>query len=336
MAHDAWYREACRAIEGVVESVFAQVAAVRALVLARHAWAVGAGEHFSDSDVSGLAPALRQLLARPDQLAVGLGVILQPGLLPTHPLRLEWWQLHPDRSRPAPLEVDLHPNSLNFYDYATAGWFAVPRRTGRRHIVGPYVDVHGTDRYLLTLTMPLEVDGAFLGVAGADVPMGGFESGGAPRSGAVVRRRRRQRRGTRRRLNEQPMDHRHPARRRAHGPVRADDASALADHAARLTMASEWGTHVTGAGTGLSGILDRCQSPDGDSASPSGWPRGGRCAGATHVLQQGRQARLRLRPRQADRGLPELRRKRHAPLDGQRPGQLGGGDAFINFEQGPR
>lgn len=176
MAHDAWFREACRAIEGVVESVFAQVAAVRALVLARHAWAAGAGEHFSDSDVSGLAPALRQLLARPDQLAVGLGVILQPGLLPTHPLRLEWWQLHPDRSRPAPLEVDLHPNSLNFYDYATAGWFAVPRRTRRRHIVGPYVDVHGTDRYLLTLTMPLEVDGAFLGVAGADVPMGGFES----------------------------------------------------------------------------------------------------------------------------------------------------------------
>ena len=52
----------------------------------------------------------------------------------------------------------------------------MPRRTGHRHVVGPYVDVHGTDRYLLTLTVPVVADGEFLGVAGADVPVARFET----------------------------------------------------------------------------------------------------------------------------------------------------------------
>lgn len=51
-----------------------------------------------------------------------------------------------------------------------------PRRTGSRHVAGPYVDVHGTDGYMLTFTVPMEVDGRFLGVAGADVLVTRFES----------------------------------------------------------------------------------------------------------------------------------------------------------------
>ncbi|MDF1602170.1 cache domain-containing protein [Nocardioides sp. YIM 152315] len=162
----------CAAAEGV----FATVAEVRRLTLDRHAAAVDTGRPFDDADVSGLAPAFVELLEAADQLAVGLGIILEPGTLPGHPLRLEWWQRPPGRDAPVPLEVDLHPDSIGFYDYTAADWFAVPRRTRARHVVGPYVDVHGTDRYLLTLTMPIEVAGRFLGVAGADVPITGFET----------------------------------------------------------------------------------------------------------------------------------------------------------------
>ncbi len=111
-----------------------------------------------------------------DEVAVGLGVILEPGTLASHPLRLEWWQRVPGSDDPVPLEVDLHPDSLGFYDYVAADWFAVPRRTRARHVVGPYVDVHGTDGYMLTFTMPMEVAGRFVGVAGADVPVTRFES----------------------------------------------------------------------------------------------------------------------------------------------------------------
>ena len=71
---------------------------------------------------------------------------------------------------------DLKPASLGYYDYTAAGWFDVPRRTGRRHVYGPFVDVHGTGRYLLTLTEPVVVGGEFLGVVGADVPVSRFET----------------------------------------------------------------------------------------------------------------------------------------------------------------
>jgi hypothetical protein len=76
----------------------------------------------------------------------------------------------------AALRPDLRPASLDFYDYTSTDWFDVPRRTGRRHVVGPYVDVHGTGRYLLTLTGPLLDGGEFLGVVGADVPVNRFEN----------------------------------------------------------------------------------------------------------------------------------------------------------------
>lgn len=167
---------AASSISAAIEEIFATVAEVRRTTLACHEAVASSGRVFSDADVSGLAPGFVDLLLAPGQVAVGLGIILEPGTLATHPLRLEWWQHAPGRDAPVALEVDLHPDSVGFYDYIAADWFAVPRLTRARHVVGPYVDVHGTDRYLLTFTMPIEVDGRFLGVAGADVPVTRFES----------------------------------------------------------------------------------------------------------------------------------------------------------------
>lgn len=169
-------RDPALVIEDVIEPVFASVAQVRGLMLGCYLAAAQRGQELTDRDVGGLAPAIQDLLCQPDQIAVGLGLILEPGLLGSHPLRIEWWQRGVTHDGPVALEVDLHPDSLGFYDYAATEWFAGPRRTRRRHIVGPYVDVHGTGRYLLTLTMPVEADGVFLGVAGADVPMSQFET----------------------------------------------------------------------------------------------------------------------------------------------------------------
>jgi hypothetical protein len=173
-------------VTDVVEQVFTTVDDVRRLALSCHGTAAGAGRRLTDADIRGLAPELLSRMRRPGEVAVGLGLILEPGLLPTHELRLEWWQWPVGRGEPAPLDVDLRPDSLDFYDYAATEWFAVPRRTRERHIVGPYVDVHGTDRYLLTLTMPVEADGEFLGVAGADLPITRFESLVLGRLGAAA------------------------------------------------------------------------------------------------------------------------------------------------------
>jgi hypothetical protein len=153
----------------VVERVFACVAALHAPALA----ALGAGGTASDG-AAALEERARDLLAAPGQLAVGLGLVAAPR--PDRDLRLLWWQAEPDGGRVAALRPDLRPSSLDFYDYTTTDWFDVPRRSGQRHVVGPYVDVHGTGRYLLTLTAPVLADGAVLGVVGADVPLNRFEN----------------------------------------------------------------------------------------------------------------------------------------------------------------
>jgi hypothetical protein len=158
------------AVSEVVERVFATVAGVRAAALRPSASAgLLAGRPVLDDDVP-------ELLHEPGQLAVGLGLVVAPRPERGLPLRLEWWQVDPDGGQLRTLEPDLRPTSLGYYDYTAAEWFDVPRRTGRRHVVGPYVDVHGTGRYLLTLTEPVVVAGEFGGVAGADVPVRRFET----------------------------------------------------------------------------------------------------------------------------------------------------------------
>jgi hypothetical protein len=156
-------------VAAAVERVFACVADLQAAALV----ALGPG----DAAVAGaveLEARARGLLATRGQLAVGLGLVAAPR--PERDVRLLWWQAEPDGGRVTALRPDLRPASLDFYDYTSTEWFDVPRRSGRRHVVGPYVDVHGTGRYLLTLTAPLLDRGEFLGVVGADVPVNRFEN----------------------------------------------------------------------------------------------------------------------------------------------------------------
>lgn len=169
-ATDAEVERVSAAVSAVVEGVFATVAQVGAAALRE-----GAREGFHTGRRV-LGDDVAQLLLVPCQLAVGCGLVVAPRSARELPLRLEWWQVEPDGGRLRALEPDLKPTSLGYYDYTAAEWFDVPRRTGRRHVVGPYVDVHGTGRYLLTLTEPVIVDGEFAGVAGADVPVRRFEA----------------------------------------------------------------------------------------------------------------------------------------------------------------
>ncbi|MCP9955658.1 cache domain-containing protein [Actinomadura madurae] len=77
--------------------------------------------------------------------------------------------------RPVPLAVDLDPNNIGSYEYPLAPWFDVPYRTGRRVVVGPYVDYAGTDEYILTFSAPITSDAGFFGVAAADIRATDFE-----------------------------------------------------------------------------------------------------------------------------------------------------------------
>ena len=159
------------AVSDLVEQVFVTVSRVRESVL-------------SSVDRNGLRAGswvlphgVQELLREPGQLAVGLGLVVAPRPELDLTQRLEWWQVDPDAGGQLhTLEPDLRPMSLGYYDYTTAEWYDVPRRTGRRHAFGPHVDVHGTGRYLLTLTEPVVAESGFVGVAGADVPVRRFEA----------------------------------------------------------------------------------------------------------------------------------------------------------------
>lgn len=119
-------------------------------------------------------PIFARLREHP-RLVAGTGVILAGDVLADRSHWLEWWQNRAGDS-PVFLEVDHDPASVGYYDYATAAWFALPRRTGQRVAVGPYVDYSGTDEYMLTLANPVSSGEWFLGVAATDIRADAFES----------------------------------------------------------------------------------------------------------------------------------------------------------------
>jgi hypothetical protein len=158
------------AVTEVIERVFDTVGELRPAALR-----VLEDEGTGAAAGTGLEDQVAALLGAPGQFAVGMGVIVAPRAENGFRRGLHWWQVDPAADRLVMLAPDLRASSLGFYDYTAADWFDVPRRTGRRHVVGPYVDVHGTGRYLLTLTGPVVSGGEFLGVVGADVPVTRFE-----------------------------------------------------------------------------------------------------------------------------------------------------------------
>ena len=63
-------------------------------------------------------------------------------------------------ARVVPLEVDLDPESAEFYDYTTADWCREPERAGAADAAGPYVDFICTREYAFTLAAPIRCGGA--------------------------------------------------------------------------------------------------------------------------------------------------------------------------------
>jgi hypothetical protein len=107
-------------------------------------------------------------------LIAGIGFIAAPGLLADAHWYLEWWQENP-AGAPVQLLRDLDPSSSAFYDYTHWDWYTGPLSGTESTICGPYVDYLCTDEYSLTLSVPVVLDGAFIGVAAADVFVRRFE-----------------------------------------------------------------------------------------------------------------------------------------------------------------
>ncbi|MEV6908751.1 cache domain-containing protein [Amycolatopsis sp. NPDC051071] len=116
-------------------------------------------------DLTRLRPQVFDVLGG---LVVGAGFVSAPNTLADQEFGFEWWT-ETAGDEPAQLIISLDPDSDNFLDYTRQSWFTVPRDTGRRHINGPYVDYLCTDEYTLTFTVPVQRNGTFAGVVGADI-----------------------------------------------------------------------------------------------------------------------------------------------------------------------
>ncbi|MEC5152059.1 hypothetical protein [Cryobacterium sp. GrIS_2_6] len=109
-------------------------------------------------------------------LLVGAGFIATAGYRPGRPAHFAWW-LGPLASNPllgttlAPTRLDLAARVHTEYlrDFRGLEWYRVPEATGRAHVTGPYVDHLCTFDFIVTLTLPVQVDGGTVGVIGADV-----------------------------------------------------------------------------------------------------------------------------------------------------------------------
>jgi methyl-accepting chemotaxis protein-like sensor len=130
--------------------------------------AAGAGHPLRRADLAAIRPHVAGLLHRHRDLVAGAGLVMAPGVLADEHRWIEWWWAGDDGGV-NPLEVDLNPESAEFYDYTTNEWYREPARTGQPWVAGPYVDYICTHKYTFTLSAPLVRDGTFLGVAGADI-----------------------------------------------------------------------------------------------------------------------------------------------------------------------
>lgn len=163
-----------RALAAPIERVFAELDPLaRALsAIVGGVWSRGA--ELRSADLTQLVSLAVDIL-RGDGMLVGAGVVMEPGLLSDVDRWLEWRQLDLE-GRPRPLLLDVDTSSEDPYDYPQMEWFRIPRDEGRRMVGGPYFDYRGADRFALTFAVPVVVEGTFVGMAGADVPLSQLES----------------------------------------------------------------------------------------------------------------------------------------------------------------
>ncbi|HEY1642156.1 MAG TPA: cache domain-containing protein [Streptosporangiaceae bacterium] len=169
--------ECARLLAEVSDQIEQVLASVDRIGQATSAAAVAArrdGRLLQRADLAAVRPLAAELLDRHPALTAGAGVVLAPGALADVPRWIEWWR-SVQGPGPEQLQVDLDPESAEFYDYTMTEWYRGPQRTGGPSVAGPYVDYICTHQYTFTLSAPVWCAGEFTGVAGCDILAGQIE-----------------------------------------------------------------------------------------------------------------------------------------------------------------
>lgn len=105
---------------------------------------------------------------------LGMGFLPNPLVLPRFSAR--WWYNSATESPLRALTVGIQPQAMDFYDTLSTEWWQNAARSTDSVVSGPFVDISGTNAYVVTFTHAVRVDGELVGVVAADVTVGTLQA----------------------------------------------------------------------------------------------------------------------------------------------------------------
>ncbi|UVJ42315.1 cache domain-containing protein [Pseudomonas sp. LS1212] len=132
------------------------------------------GRKPTSKDLAFLQATIEERLSQDDNYIHGTGVVLEPGELADQELFIEWFY-RPSSGKIAPMMLNFNRQSESFYNYQGMPWFTRPKLTGEASVEGPFVDLYGTELYILAFSVPIFAGGHFVGVAAADIALHEFD-----------------------------------------------------------------------------------------------------------------------------------------------------------------
>lgn len=157
-------------INASISNVFRDLAGVSAQVLSIWEQKCSGRTQPGPEDLNSLLPLIRQMLQSESLKFHGAGVVFAPGEVNGHKMHLEWL-CRSKNEEIQPLTLNFNSRSERFYDYLHMPWYTRPLQTRQPSIVGPFVDLYGTEQYIVAFSLPIFFQGRFLGVAAADISL---------------------------------------------------------------------------------------------------------------------------------------------------------------------
>lgn len=128
----------------------------------------------SQGDLKPTLPIIRQILNSELHRFHGAGVVFAPGELRDRDMHLEWW-CRTRKEEIQPLMLNFNSRSERFYDYLHMPWYTRPQQTRQPSVEGPFVDLYGTEMYIVAFSIPIFFEDRFIGVAAADISLHSLE-----------------------------------------------------------------------------------------------------------------------------------------------------------------
>ncbi|BBY27476.1 hypothetical protein GCM10023114_47710 [Mycolicibacterium sediminis] len=121
--------------------------------------------------LAGFEAFVRGLYDSQDTPVLGMGFLPNPKALPDTAVR--WWyhsSRQPDsRGGLRPLAVGLQPDAMDFYDTTSTEWWHRGATSEGPVVSGPFVDISGTNAYVVTFAQAVRLSERLIGLVAADI-----------------------------------------------------------------------------------------------------------------------------------------------------------------------